>query len=152
MDSDASVMEGNDIVETGNGTFRTEAAVQRYSLLDQYAMGLVDQTEVPPFFYVESPTNMSVTRTRESAPQIGVTFNGTRRDVLIQDVIAIHGPRTPNSTQSSKVHRQAFIYVVSAGRNADSSAVDKIDRIRRQWEAFFLQATDSRMTANTRLQ
>ena len=41
FDSDASVMEGNDIEDLGGGSFRTVAAVQRYSLLDQYAMGLV---------------------------------------------------------------------------------------------------------------
>jgi len=151
FDSDASVMEGNDIEDLGGGSFRTVGAVRRYSLLDQYAMGLVPDTAVPSFFYVESPTNVSNSATRESAPQVGVTFNGTRRDVLIQDVIAIHGPRSPNSSQSSKVHRQAFIYVVSAGRSPDSSQINKIDNIRRQWESFFLQATDGRMTANTAL-
>ena len=41
FDSDASVMEGNDIEDLGGGSFRTTAAVQRYSRLDQYAMGLV---------------------------------------------------------------------------------------------------------------
>jgi hypothetical protein len=29
--------------------------------------------------------------------------------------------------------------------------VAKLDRIRSQWETFFLQATENRMTANTRL-
>ena len=41
FDSDASVMEGNDIEDLGGGSFRTTAAVQRYSQLDQYAMGLL---------------------------------------------------------------------------------------------------------------
>ena len=97
-------MEGNDIEDLGGGSFRTVAAVQRYSLLDQYAMGLVPETAVPPFFYVESPVNMSASRTRESAPEAGVTFNGTRRDVLIQDIIAINGAarsRRPRSRRGS---------------------------------------------------
>ena len=152
FDSDASVMEGNDIEDLGGGSFRTTAAVQRYSLLDQYAMGLVPPSGVPSFFYVESPTNMSVTRTRESAPQVGVTFNGTRRVATIDDVIDIHGRRTPTSGDSSRVHRQAFIYLVSAGRTADSGQVDKLDRIRRAWEDFFRQATDGRMQAVTAIQ
>jgi hypothetical protein len=151
LDSDASVMEGNDIEDLRGGSFRTVAAVQRYSLLDQYAMGLVPETAVPPFFYVENPTNMSTTRTSESAPEVGVTFNGTRRDVLIQDVIAIHGPRVPSSSESARVHRQAFVYLVTAGRSADAGQVSKIDGIRRAWETFFLQATDSRMQAITAL-
>ena len=151
FDSDASVMEGNDIEDLGGGSFRTVAAVQRYSLLDQYAMGLVPDTAVPPFFYVESPTNMSSNRTRESAPEVGITFNGTRREVLIQDVIAVLGARSPSSADSARVHRQAFLYLVSAGKTADSGQVAKIDGIRRAWETFFFQATDRRMQAITTL-
>ena len=152
LDSDASVMEGNDIEDLGGGAFRTTAAVQRYSRLDQYAMGLLTESQVPPFFYVESPTNVSPNRTATDAPRVGVTFNGTRRDVLIQDIVAIEGARVPSAAESPKVHRQAFVYLVSAGRSQDAGQVDKVDRIRRQWETFFLQATDSRMRADTRLQ
>jgi len=144
-------MEGNDIEDLGGGPFRTVSAVQRYSLLDQYAMGLVPDTAVPPFFYVESPTNMSASRTRESAPEVGITFNGTRREVLIQDVIGVLGARSPSSADSARVHRQAFLYIVSAGKTADSGQVAKIDGIRRAWETFFLQATDRRMQAITTL-
>jgi hypothetical protein len=152
FDSDASVMEGNDIEDLGGGSFRTTASVQRYSRLDQYAMGLIPESQVPPFFYVESPTNVSPSRSASDAPRVGVTFNGTRRDVLIQDVIAVHGPRVPSAADAPKVHRQAFIYLVTAGRSQDAGQVDKVDRIRRQWETFFLQATDNRMRADTRLQ
>ena len=151
MDSDASVMEGNDIEDLGGGSFRTAGAVRRYSRLDQYAMGLLAPAEVPPFFYVQSPVNMSQQKTKESAPQTGVTFNGTRRDVLIDDVIAIHGNRVPAAADSPRVHRQAFLYIVGAGRSVDGGQVAKVDRIRLQWESFFLQATDGRMRADTRL-
>jgi hypothetical protein len=71
--------------------------------------------------------------------------------VLIQDIIAIHGPRIPSADESAREHRQAFVYLVSAGRSADSGQVAKIDRFRRAWETFFLQATDTRMRAITTL-
>jgi hypothetical protein len=151
LDSDASVMEGNDIEDLGGGSFRTIGAVKRYSLLDQYAMGLVPDTAVPPFFYVENPTNFSATRTRASAPEVGITFNGTRRDVLIQDVVAVQGPRSPSSADSSKVHRQAFVYISGAGHTADPTQVAKLDQIRRAWETFFFDATDRRMRLITTL-
>ena len=151
MDSDASVMEGNDIEDLGGGSFRTVAAVQRYSLLDQYLMGLVPASSVPAFFYVENPTNTNPIRQRESAPLVGATFNGTKREVLINDIIEVHGDRSPSWTQTSKVHRQAFILLVTAGRDPDSAHIGKIDRIRRAWEAFFLEATSGRMTADTRI-
>lgn len=149
MDSDASVMEGNDIEDLGGGSFRTAGAVSRFSLLDQYAMGLVEPGEVPPFFYVQSPANTP--RTSESAPQVGVTFNGTRREVLVQDIIAIQGDRVPAAAAAPRVHRQAFIFVSSAGSAPAASAIAKVDRIRLEWEAFFRTATDGRMTAVTTL-
>jgi hypothetical protein len=147
FDSDASVLEGNDIEDLTGGQFRTVDAVKRFNRLDQYAMGLVSPSQVPPFFYVENPS----ARERGNSPAVGVSFTGTRRDVLINDIIAIHGERIPTSANSSKVHRQAFIYVVSSGRTAEAARIAQLDRIRREWEAFFLQATEGRMTAITRL-
>jgi hypothetical protein len=94
---------------------------------------------------------MSATRTASSAPEIGVTFNGTRRDVLVQDILNVNGPRVPSANESAKVHRQAFLYLVSAGKSPDSGQVSKVDLIRRTWENFFLQATDGRMRAITTL-
>ncbi len=149
FDSDASVMEGNDIDDLGGGSFRTSDAVKRYSRLDQYAMGLVPPSFVPTFFYVESPTGSS--KAPESAPSIGVSFTGTRRDVLIDDVIAVMGTRVPTFSDSPKTHRQAFIYIVSNGRTADAGQVSKLDRIRVAWESFFLGATEGRMTLNSKL-
>ena len=151
FDSDASVMEGNDIEDLGGGSFRTADAVKRYSRLDQYAMGLVPPSDVPTMFYVENPTNPSPFKDRESAPQVGVTFTGTRRDVLIQDIIAINGARVPAAAESPRLHRQAFLHVVGSGRTADSANVTKIDRIRTQFEGFFQQATEGRMRVETRV-
>ncbi|MBA3641175.1 MAG: hypothetical protein H0W53_18285 [Acidobacteria bacterium] len=151
FDSDASVMEGNDIEDLGGGSFRTAGAVARFSLLDQYAMGLVAPSEVPSFFYVQNPTNLSAARTRESGPEVGITFNGTRREVLLEDIVAVHGPREPTAASAAKVHRQAFIYLSSAGTAPPASAIAKLDNFRRQWEGFFLSATDGRMTAITTL-
>ena len=144
-------MEGNDIEDLGGGSFRTSASVQRFSQLDQYAMGLLSESQVPTFFYVENPTNVVPSRDAESGPNVGVTFNGTRRDVLIQDVVAVEGPRIPSAAESPKVHRQAFLYLVTAGRSPDAGQIDKADRIRRQWEPFFQQATEGRMQVDTRL-
>ena len=103
-----------------------------------------------PFFYVENPTNVVPFRFRDDAPMLNVSFNGTRRNVLIQDVIAVNGPRQPAAAQSPRVHRQAFIFLV-AQTNVSNSDIDKVDRIRREWEPFFVQATGNRMRAETRL-
>ncbi|MGH9313853.1 MAG: hypothetical protein ACRD1S_11740 [Vicinamibacterales bacterium] len=150
FDSDASVMEGNDIEDLGGGSFRTIDAVRRYSALDQYAMGLLRDSDVPSFFWVENPTNIVPNRVTEDGPQIGVTFNGTRRTVLVQDVIAVEGARQPSAAESARVHRQAFVYVTTSA-TTNQAEVAKLDNIRRQWVTFFSQATSGRMTAETRL-
>jgi hypothetical protein len=150
FDSDASVMEGNDIEALGGGAFRTTAAVQRYSRLDMYAMGLATPAEVPTFFYVDAPINVQPERDRESSPRTGVTFNGTRRDVLLQDVIDAVGVRQPSAAESPRQHRQAFVYVITRGATPGAD-VQKLDRIRREWPPFFQRATEGRMTVETSL-
>jgi hypothetical protein len=109
----------------------------------------VNESEVPPFFYVESPVNTSSSVSRESPPTLNVTLNGTRRDVLIQDIVVANGPRSPSSADAPRLHTQAFVYVVSAGRTAAPDQIEKLDRIRRQWEAFFSTATEGRMRVRT---
>jgi hypothetical protein len=151
FDSDASVMEGNDIEELGGGSFRTAAAVERYSLLDQYAMGLIPPSDVPRVFYVEAPVNVSPPAESDSSPRVGVTFSGTRRDVLIEDIVAVMGAREPSSATSTRTFRQAYVFVIGRGRTASADDVAKVDRIRREFTSFFAQATSGRMTLQTTL-
>ena len=148
FNSEASVMEGNEIEDLGGSQFKTTDAVKRYSHLDLYLMGLIPASSVPNMFYVESPTGG---HQPADPPQIGVTFTGTRRDFPIGDILAVNGPRSPSSQDAPKTHRQAFVYVASSGTTADPAQVAKIDNIRKQWTAFFQQATDGRMTAITTL-
>jgi hypothetical protein len=148
FNSDASVMEGNQIQDLGASRFQTTDAVRRYSRLDQYAMGLVPSSQVPAMFYVENPTGG---HQAADPPQIGVTFTGTRRDFLIDDIIAANGPRSPAFPNSPTTWREAFVHIVSNGNTLNSSNVSKLDNIRQQWAAFFFGATESRMTAVTTL-
>ena len=85
------------------------------------------------------------------APQIGVSFTGTRRDVLLADVIAIHGAAIPGRRGFAE-GPPAGVRLHHDGRpNAASDQVSKLDNIRRQWESFFMVATSGRMTAITTL-
>jgi hypothetical protein len=148
-DSDASVLEGNEIEDQGGGGFRTVAAVQRYGPFDLYAMGLLSEAEVPRTFYVESPSGAS--QGKESAPKTGVNFSGTRREVSIGDVVAAMGRREPPSASSPRTHRQAWVYVVGLGRSAEPAAIAKLEAIRAAFEGFFFEATGGRMSVETRL-
>ncbi|HYN02935.1 MAG TPA: hypothetical protein VE359_10855 [Vicinamibacteria bacterium] len=148
-DSDASVLEGNEVEDQGGGSFRTTATVSRYGPFDLYAMGLLGESEAPRAFYVESPSGAS--QDRESPPRTGIAFTGTRREVSIGDVVAAMGPRNPPASSSPRTHRQAWVYVVGRGRTADPAAIAKLETIRRAFEGFFSDATGGRMSVETRL-
>ena len=145
FDSDASNMEGNDISDLGGGAFRTVGAVSQYSPLDQYVMGLRPSADVPPMFLVRS-----VSGSADSPPRIGVDLQGTRKDVLIQDVINAMGPRVPSAATAQKNFREAFVYVVTGARET-SDELAKLERIRTAWETYFSDSTGRRGSMNTRL-
>jgi hypothetical protein len=114
-------------------------------------MGLRRESEVPPFFYVEAPVNVRPPREAGSAPQVGVTFSGTKRTLLLADVIAAMGRRQPAAGAGPRVHRQAFVFVVTGGRHATGAQIGKLERIRREWIEFFSDATDERSRVETRI-
>lgn len=147
-DSDGSVMEGNQIDDLGGGRFRTLTTTEQYSRLDLYAMGQVSAAEVPGWFYVEAPL---ANQDREDGTIAGVTFNGTRRDVLIQDVIDALGPRVPSADDSPREHRQAYVFVRRPGAVLDSRDLTRLARIREEFGPFFNRATGQRMTVRTTL-
>lgn len=149
FNSEASVMEGNQIEDLGSGSFQTVTATDRFSKLDQYLMGFRDPGQVGPMFYVDSVTGTS--RTPSSAPAIGITFSGTRRNLSINDIIAVEGPRIPTVAASPKVFKQAFILLVQRGTAPSNADVAKLERFRQRWQEFFAQATDGLGTVDTSL-
>jgi hypothetical protein len=150
--SDGSVLEGNDIEDLGGGKFKTVGAVNKYSRTDLYAMGLAEESEVPALFYVENPVNASPGSPEAgSAPRIGVTFDGTRREVRLQDIIDAMGRRDPAASAAPKLWRQAYVFVVGGSGSVDSALVERIERIRRGLEPFYQRATENRGRVETRL-
>jgi hypothetical protein len=150
FDSDASHLEGNDIEDLGDGQFRTVAAAQRYSALDQYLMGLLSPEGVGPMFLVRSPQGLRDTDPGRD-PRPGITFSGVRKDLLIDDVLTALGSRNPPAGVAPSSFRQAFVYV-AVGGPPDSADIDRIERFRQAWEPHFAQATGGRGTVQTHLE
>jgi hypothetical protein len=147
MDSDASVLEGNDIQDLGGGSFQTLAATQRYSALDQYLMGIRGPEEVAPFFFVRNPAGTDTDSGR--SPELSVKFTGVRRDVTIGEVVAGLGPRNPPAGPRPPF-RQAFVYVDARGADAPA-AIAKVEKFRAAWGPFFAKSTEGRGAVDTRL-
>ena len=148
MNSSGSHLEGNEIQDLGGGQFKTIAASVRYGPLDQYLMGLRAADEVPGFFLVTNvPSSFG---TRERKPEVGITFTGTRRDLGVADVIAALGPRTPPAGRAPTSIRQSFVFV-SVGRDPTPDELEKVERLRSLFPAFYAASTDGRGEADPRI-
>ncbi len=145
-DSNASVIEGNDIVDNGDGSFRTVAATSQYSRFDRYLMGLIPPARVPDFFYVNTDFPP-----RESAPEIGVTLRGPRVDVSIEDVIAAEGERQPASAEAPKKFKMAFVLVARSAQPPSETSTSQVNKIRKQWKGYFRAATGRKAKVLTKL-
>jgi hypothetical protein len=154
LDTDASVLEGNDIQDQGGGRFETVDLARGFSPLDQYAMGLRAAAEVPPFFYVDGADNFRPNRPYKfsSSPEAGVSFTGVRRPVRIEDVVAAMGPRIPDASRAPRVLRQGYILVADRIALATEVRRATVSRIRSRFEAYYAEATGGRGAAVTHLQ
>ena len=151
FNSEASLLEGNRIRDNGaaaNPRFETIKTVEGYSPLDQYLMGFRAPEEVPATFLVVSPTGVSGST---FTPQPGVSFNGQRREVLVDEIIRAEGRRIPDHTVAQRRFRLAFILVTAAGTEPSDADIQKIETYRAQFEAFFREAASGRAVAETAL-
>jgi len=139
----ASDMEGNEFREDGGNRFTTTAATERFSPLDQYAMGLIPAADVPPFFFVGGCSNPA------AEPAVGVTIQGQRIDLTIDDIIAAEGPRVPSAAKAPHSFKMAFILVAQADQFPSEDSIAKVDRIRAAWEPYFAGAVDGHGSVST---
>ena len=151
FDSEASVLEGERIVDQGAGVspeFMTTDLAQEYAPLDQYLMGFRAAQNVPDTFYV---TGDDPPYPAAQHPFSGVSFNGTRQSVRVGDVIAAEGPRTPDYTVAQRRFRFAFILVVAQGTQPAAADLAQIDSYRDRFEAFYAKASSNNASADTAL-
>lgn len=151
FNSEASLLEGNRIEDKGAGAsprFETVAVTEGYSALDQYLMGLRPKEEVPPLFYV---SGAGINNAFPPPPQIGVRFDGQRRDVSMEDVIAEMGRRTPDHTVSQKKFRFGFVLITPKGVNVDPAWISQVEAYRSRFEEFYFRAAGQRATADASL-
>jgi hypothetical protein len=142
LDTDASFLEGNDIVQESESRFRTVETVARYSRLDLYLMGLADASEVEPFFLVTGaspPSGEPVDA--ESTPRTGVVIDGSRVDVTIDDVIRALGPREPSADAAPTSFRHAWVLLSLRSGPPTSADVAQIQDARNAFLAFFQEQT-----------
>jgi hypothetical protein len=135
LDSDASVLYGNDWRDNGDGTFTSTGANRYYSPLDLYLMGFYDKSQVPQTLLIE---NKDIDPAK--LPEIGTTISGAARYITIDDIIAAEGQRVPDALSSQKAFKTAFIFITRPGTFNDSELAG-IENIRNAWAGRFAALT-----------
>ncbi len=138
LDSDASVIGGYDLRDNGEGFFTTIAASERYSPLDRYLMGLIPAQKVGDISLVTVVSGLAGFLDGDG---INHTFEGTRLDLSIDDIIAIEGERVPSSKDAPKRFKMAFIVVGREGEPPSKASIDKVNKIRKRWGPYFRKAS-----------
>ena len=137
MDTPNSPMEGNAWIDNQDGTFTTDMMSPRaFSTLDLYMMGLVTASEVEPFFYIKDPDTED--RNAESSPEHRyreqeVTVSGTRVDLTVDDIIAVHGERQPTPAESQRYFSLLTVLLLGPTELVDNRVIGKVYGRQEQW-------------------
>ncbi len=143
LDTNGSLLYGSRWKDNGDGTFTANLVRDAYSPLDLYLMGLRRKDEVPPFSIIDAP---GVDATQ--LPLLGAKVTGVRRQITIDDVIAIEGPRIPDAAQAQKSWRVAVIYAVRPGQTVTDAELTSLANIRRTLGTRFNALTDGALNLN----
>ncbi|MBI5099602.1 MAG: right-handed parallel beta-helix repeat-containing protein [Nitrospirae bacterium] len=140
LDSEASVLYGNDWTDNGDGTFTSTGGGKYYSPLDLYLAGFYDSTQVPQMLLIENPLIDPI-----RLPEVGATITGTPRYITINDIITAEGERIPNASTSQKNFKTAFILLTRPG-TFNSNVLPGIETIRSAWAGRFTELTHGKGT------
>ena len=154
LNSEASLLEGNRIVDHGAGEFRFETVgtVEGFSPFDLYLMGLLPAQDVADTFFVRNADIEDTLFSPAHEPLAGVFFNGERVDISIADIIDAHGRRIPDASIAQRNFRYAFLLAHREGRPPAAESLAKMERLRAAFDDFFDEMTGRRGNAETALQ
>jgi len=127
LNSNASVVEGNEWRDNGDGSFTATDDTQRYGLLDQYLMGLRTAAEVPNVLLITDPQPVHSGTIQRIESTFGRTSNAIRdstgnfsADRMVDFRIALEGATSPLTTANT-------IAITTSGRTQagpDASVVN----------------------------
>jgi hypothetical protein len=147
----SALMEGNAWRDGGGNIYTTsETAVNYFSLLEQYLMGLRSPDEVPPFTYLETDAQLHELL-RQKSPLSGYTVSALKRTARVEQIIEREGPRLPDVMNAPKTFRVAFILLTEAGAPASTATLQKMSKYRDALVRYFALATDRRAALDTAL-
>ena len=140
----SSLMEGNSWRDSGGGIFTTvESAVNYFTPLDQYLMGLRAANEVGDIPYLVTDPQLKEFL-HEKSPAAGFSMSAARKTASVSQIVDREGPRIPDVTTSPKEFRIAFVALTEQGSIISSSELAKISAYRDAIVGYFSTATAGR--------
>jgi hypothetical protein len=169
LDTNASVMDGWDWQQTGEGRFVVTNEMDRYSQLDLYTIGALAPNRVEDFFWIEDARyeanglnidgdlignddvlGLGLPSVAMLEDEWGVELGatGTRVDVRMQDVLDAEGMRCPDSDHAPRAFRQAFVLITGPNETENQALDDAADLeiVEQTWEAWWHDRTDRAVT------
>jgi MYXO-CTERM domain-containing protein len=154
VQADGSIMDGYLWRDNNDGTFTAVDRDKRYGKLDQYAMGLLPASEVPPFFLLQDIRRATDdVLLDKSLPLPGASYKGTKIDLTIDDIVRAMGPRDPATDEAAADMRMGVVLLTLPGVSPDQVVGEsyRIDRTRRLWDDFYNTAGGGRGKVCTEL-
>jgi uncharacterized protein (TIGR03437 family) len=139
---DSSVMGGTRFKDNGDGSFTAPSPYPYYGLTwhELYLMGLAAPEEVEPWFYIAN-SNPALGPEYYTPPG---TYRGTRKNVVVQQVIDALGPRVPAYKDSPKSFKVMFVLMERSTQRATDEEIGWVNTRRQQMERNFALATGNR--------
>lgn len=147
LDSDGSFLYGADWRADGGGAWTAARVREQYSALDLYLMGLLPKEKVAPLTLLRNP---AVDRHQVNAEGETILASETTT-VLIDQIVAALGPRTPGFAHSQKEFRLGFVFLAAPGSDPSAEDLEAVERVRRAFGAYFFALTNGVGWADTTL-
>jgi hypothetical protein len=142
--SESSVMGGGFFTPEGASSYRTRASNMGFSWMDLYLMGLAAPQEVGPWFYLHG-TELP----QAYWPPDDIVVSGEKREVRVEQMLAVHGARNPSTAYSQREFRVLFVLVTESGKEPSAAEVAKMNEWRSLLEKNFAIATGGRGSVRT---
>ncbi|MFF7642973.1 hypothetical protein [Streptomyces canus] len=142
FDDDRSPMDYDiyDWVDIGGGQYQRvslSSDQREYSELDLYLMGAMGPDEVGDLNLLSNITNVS-----------GNTYTANKKRLEIDNFLWANGARVPNAAAAQKQFKHGFCLLTKDYARAHDLA-DRIDQLRRRFEADFRAATKGLLSVDT---
>jgi len=153
----ASALGYGRLDDLGGGQFHFQPVVPlAYAPLELYQMGLVGADEVDELYHVEATTDYDPATWygqawSNDAYGSEATYSGTRRDFDMDQVVAAHGPRVPDTADAQREFSMGFALVCADVEACDEEDLAWVDATRQGWPAAWSAATGGRASARTEM-